>query len=426
MIAALRCFAAHRWGRFASRAQIAAHQAALFERLRMQVLPRAPLYAGWRGVSLEDLPPMDRDRMMAQFEAITTTGLTRAEAEALAQAAEDHAAPPGAAQRDGIAAGFSTGTSGRRGLYVTSAAERRLWAAALLGRFWPRPALRCQRIALFLRADNRLYSALNAGVVRLRFFEATRPAAASVDRVLALNPTVLAGPASTLLALADALAARGRRLRPTTVLCGAEPVEPQDLDRLEAAFGPRPDIIYQCTEGVLAMTCRHGRLHLNERHMAFRREVIDPHTGAFVPIVSDLTRHSLPVLNYRLDDVLVPDPAPCPCGCASARLARIEGRLADAVFLPAATGGRRWVSSEALRQVALSLPGAQDWALHQRGGVLHFHISAARGEDAQARLQWGCEDLADRLGCLRPTIRLSHVLPPRDDIKRRRVRVFSE
>ena len=424
MITALRTFAAHRWGRFSDRAHVAAHQAALLARFRSEVMPRSPFYAPLTDRPLDDLPAMDRDRMMAAFAAINTAGLSRADAEALARAAEPDAVGP-TRTASGIAAGFSTGTSGRHGLFLTSPAERRIWAAALLGRFWPRPALRQQRIALFLRADNRLYAALNALVVRLSFFDAAQPVEAHLRDVLALAPTVIAGPTSVLLQLAEALEAAGKRLRPTTVLCGAEPAEPQDLARLHAAFGIRPDIIYQCTEGVLAMTCPHGSLHLNERHVVFRREIVDPVSGAFVPIISDLTRSSLPVLNYRLDDVLVPEPAPCPCGCASARLKRVEGRLADAIFLPRPAGGRRWISSETLRQIAFALPGATDWALHQTGRQrLHYFVAGNIPADARARLQGLCHDMAARMGTVLPQVQLSNALPPGDQIKRRRLRVL--
>lgn len=423
---ALATFVAHRWGRFQDRTAIQRHQGDLLVRFRSQVMPHSPLYAALVEASLDDLPEMTRDRMMAEFDAITTTGLSRQDAEALARAAEPGAAGPEKRQA-GIAAGFSTGTSGRQGLFLTAPSERRLWAAALIGRFWPRPALRRQRIALFLRADNALYAALNAGVARLNFFDAALPADAHLASLLDLQPTVIAGPTSTLLDLAGALQAAGKSLRPSVVLCGAEPAEPQDLDRLGCEFGVRPDIIYQCTEGVLAMTCRHGNLHLNERHVVFRREILDPDSGAFVPVISDLTRSSLPILNYRLDDVLVPESARCPCGCASARLQRIEGRLADAIFLPCPEGGQRWVSNEALRLIALATPGATDWALHQTGRQrLHYFIAGDIPPDALCRLQAASKDLATKLGTVVPDVVLSRTLPAKDQIKRRRVRVLCQ
>ncbi|WP_299481602.1 F390 synthetase-related protein [uncultured Paracoccus sp.] len=423
--AAIRAFARHRWGGFADRAAIETHQRREWARMRRDLLPLTGFYRGLDPADPHDLPAMDRDRLMAEFDGLTTSGLTRAEAEAMARSAEP-GAPALPSRRDGLAAGFSTGTSGRRGLYVTGPAERRLWAGALAGRFWPRPALRPQRTALFLRADNRLYDALNAGPLRLRFFGAMLPAEVHVAGIAEFDPTVLAGPPSTLLALAEALAALGLRLRPSVVLCGAEPAEPQDLSRLEQAFGIRPDIIYQCTEGVLAMTCRHGRLHLNEGHIAFRREVIDAGTGAFLPIISDLSRRSLMVLNYRLDDVLLPDPEPCPCGCASTGIARIEGRLDDAIFLPA-PDGMRWISSEALRRIAFGIPGVRDWALAQTApDRLRFHLTGADPAAALPQLRAACAELAHRKGCVIPRIEVSTQMPAADGVKRRRIlRLFA-
>lgn len=421
MLTAIRAFAFHRWGGFSDRAAVAAHHQREWARMRRDMLPRVPFYAGRDPADPFDLPAMDRDRLMAAFDSMTPTGLTRAEAEAMARAAEPGAPPP-LRRRDGLAAGFSTGTSGRRGLFLTAPAERRQWAAALAGRFLPRPALRAQRIALFLRADNRLYDALNAGPLRLRFFAASAPAEDHIRDVMAFDPTVLAGPPSVLIALARALAQRGQRLRPRVILCGAEPAEPQDLDELQRAFGPRPDIIYQCTEGVLAMTCRHGQLHLNERHIAFRPEVIDADTGAFVPIISDLSRQSLMVLNYRLDDVLVPAKRTCPCGCASTPIDRIEGRLADAIFLPAGRA-TRWISSDDLRRIALSVPGVTDWALVQTApDALRFHLPGCNPQEARVQLRKACTELAHIRDCAVPNVEVADRLPPPEGIKRRRIR----
>lgn len=388
--------------------------------MRRELLPLCGFYAGLEQSDLDDLPLMDRRRQMAEFEGLTTTGLSRAEAERMARMSEPDAAPHDP-RPDGLAAGFSTGTSGQCGLFLTDASERRLWGAAIAGRFLPRPVWKPQRIALFLRADNSLYDALNKGPLRLRFYSAEQSAAAHVEDLTHFDPTVLAGPPSVLLRLAEALKKRGRSLRPSVVLCGAEPAEPQDLLALQNAFGVRPDIIYQCTEGVLAMTCREGRLHLNERHVAFRREVIDEETGAFVPIISDLSRRSLMLLNYRLDDVLVPEPGRCSCGCASAVIRRIEGRLTDAIFLPG-PDGQRWISNELLRQAAFGVPGVEDWALVQTApDRLRFHLPGCNPAEGREHLQRACAYIARRRNCVVPVIEVMSSLPIQNGVKRRRV-----
>ena len=406
-----------RHGHLRDRAAVEAWQAARIARFRRKVMPRSPFYAALAQTPFDALPAMDRDRMMAAFDRINTVGLTRERAEAMAMAAETG----GPATENGLAAGFSTGTSGRRGLFLTNRAERALWAGAVLGRFWPRPSLARQRIALFLRADNQLYQTLGNRLVSFDFFSIGEDVERQTARLSKVNPTVLIGPPSALMRLAQAQESGALALTPRRVLAGAEVLEPQDADTLTRVFGPRPDIIYQCTEGVLAMTCRAGRLHLNERFVQFRRQVIDPDSGAFVPIINDFTRSTLPVLNYRLDDILVPDPRPCPCGCASARILRIEGRERDAVFWRGPQG-RRWISADALRRAVLG-SGANDWAAEQSGETLR--IFTPRPAD-EAAIRSAIKGLALRRACTPPMLEFRTGLPPQQGPKRQRIRVIPQ
>ena len=58
--------------------------------------------------------------------------------------------------------GLSTGTSGSRGVFMTSSDERAFWAGAVIGRCLP-SLLKPTRIAYFLRSDNKLYHAVKTG-----------------------------------------------------------------------------------------------------------------------------------------------------------------------------------------------------------------------------------------------------------------------
>lgn len=411
---AAAAFARTRWGKgFADRAAIEAWQEAGFARFRREVMPRSPFYAPFAD-GRTALPPMDREAMVAAFDRINTAGLSRPEAEAMARAAEGGS---GAAMRGDVAAGFSTGTSGRRGLFLTNRAERLLWAGVMLGRFWPRPLISRQRVALILRADNRLYHSLGNRLVSFDFFDVTQPVDAHFVRLERVNPTVLIGPASAMVALARAHRAGAVRLTPRAVIFGAEPHEPQDIEAIRAAFGITPQVIYQCTEGVLGWSCAHGRLHLNERFIRFGREVIDADSGAFVPRISDFTRETLPVLNYRLDDVLVPETGPCPCGCASTTV-RIEGRERDALFWPGSTGGRVWISAAALRDAVMA-DGARDWSAHQAPRGLSVWVDGP-GDGVKARIR----ALATAQGAIPPPVTVRQGLPVQTEIKRRRVQVL--
>src|SRR5690606_6777431 len=150
----LSAFLHTRYGRgFASRDEIKAHHDAAFRRFRAKVMPRSPFYRDMTGLPLAQLPRMNKARLMEEFSAINTCGIDRDQAMQIALRAET--------SRDfspligGISVGLSTGTSGQRGLFLATPGERRLWAAIMLGRYWPQ-LWRRQRVAFFMRADNAL------------------------------------------------------------------------------------------------------------------------------------------------------------------------------------------------------------------------------------------------------------------------------
>ena len=406
---------------FASRAAIEAHHARGFRRFRRAVMPHSPFYRPLGDVALKALPRMTKARLMENFSEINTCGIDRERAFEVALAAErsrDFSPTIG-----DVSVGLSTGTSGQRGLFLATPRERRLWAAILAGRFWPDLARR-QRVAFFMRADNRLYRTLANPMLRFEFFDMLAPVEDHLVRLAALRPTVLIAPARMLGLLAGAQAADALGVAPARVISVAETLSPQDRAAASAAFGCRVDEVYQATEGVLAFTCPAGRLHLNERWLQIDREVVDPDTGAFCPVVHDFTRESLPILNYRLDDVLVPDPRPCPCGCASARLARIEGREDDILWWPG-PDGRRFVSAEAIRSILAVLPEpVRDRRVIDHGERLEVRldgVDAAGAARAGAQLGSEIAALGRRLSCTPPPLDVRSGLPPEENAKRRRI-----
>ena len=406
---------------FRTRAEVEAHQARGMARFRREVMPRSPFYRPLAGAPLEALPRMTKPDLMEAFTRINTCGIDRERAFAVAFEAErsrDFSPMIG-----DVAVGLSTGTSGQRGLFLATPRERRLWAAILAGRYWP-SLVRRQRVAFFMRADNPLYRSLSNPLLRFEFFDLLAPFEEHLPRLADLDPTVLIAPAQMLGLLAAAQEARGLSIAPGRVISVAETLSPDDRAAVTAAFGRPVDEVYQATEGVLAFTCPAGRLHLNERWLRIDRDVIDEGTGAFCPVVHDFTRESLPILNYRLDDVLLPDARPCPCGCASARLLRIEGREDDMLWWPG-EDGRRIVTAEAIRTAIASLPlSVRDWRVIEREDRLEVWLDgvdaagAARGgEQLAARI----DALGRRLSCRPPPLDVRPGLPAGTDAKRRRI-----
>src|SRR5262249_3937491 len=155
-------------------------------------------------------------------------------------------------------------------------------------------------------------------------------------------PDILVGPPSLLRFLAEARAQGRLRTTPCKILSVAEVLEPQEQSAIEAAFGIPVHQIYQCTEGLLAVSCPNGSLHIQEDLVALQEETLiegettpcpllreeeEYHSPLLfkegvgsglriTPIITDLWRTTQPIIRYRLNDILTLDPRPCVCGSA--------------------------------------------------------------------------------------------------------------
>ena len=160
-----------------------------------------------------------------------------------------------------------------------------LFRSLLPGGLWG--MLRPQRVAFFLRADSPLYRSVGRGRLEFRFFDLLRPLPDLAAEVEGYAPTLIVGPPGVLRALHRT----GVRLR-ARVISVAEVLDPDD----EAALRDWGDVVqvYQATEGLLALPCPHGSLHLNEAHVHFDLEPLGD--GLHRPVVTDLRRRAQPFI----------------------------------------------------------------------------------------------------------------------------------
>ncbi len=315
------------------------------------VMSHVPFYAG-RAERTEEktYPVTDKAFMRAHFRDLNTAGIDRKEAEDFAvQAERTRNFTP---RLRGITVGLSSGTSGRRGIFLISDAEKSKWAGYILAKFLPGRITGRYTIAFFMRADSNLYQAVGSDRIRFCFFDIYQDMETHQRRLEAIQPDILAGQPSLLLMLA-AEVERGRlRIRPRTVISIAEVLEAADEKRLQDAFGlPVIHQVYQCTEGCLASTCRAGTLHLHEDIVRIEREYLDERR--FVPIVTDLERRVQPIIRYRLNDILVERVKPCPCGSPCLALEKIEGREDDIFRFPGRDGKEKTVFPDFIRRCIL-------------------------------------------------------------------------
>ena len=406
-------FARERW--LLPRRYDAARARAL-DRFLREELPKASFYAPFAGRPLSELPVVDKRTVLADFAAFNRHGITLDRALAVAEAAERSRSfadqLPG-----GVTVGLSSGTSGTRGVFLVSEAESRLWAGILMGQLMSARSLRTLarrplRIALFLRANSNLYETLDSSRVSFSWHDLTLPLAAHLPGLPGTD--VLVAPASVLRQIASAKPAG---LRPSQVVSVAETLEPDDEALVREAFGRPVEQIYQATEGLLAVSCPAGRLHLNEAHVHVEPEWIDHQR--FHPVVTDFTRTTQYVVRHRLDDVLLAAPGPCPCGRPGRSIRAVLGRADDVLTLDHVP-----VYPDVLRHAVALAGDLGDYRVEQHG--TEWRLATTGGSSgATERVATEIGRLAQRLGTRAPVVVPMAWPVEAPDAKRRRIRRIS-
>ncbi|WP_198169801.1 F390 synthetase-related protein [Agromyces laixinhei] len=393
-IAAAR-FVRARWvDRIGGAASLERRQRRGLERLLRERMPRAAHYRG--GLDrLGDAPVVDKATVLADFSGFNVRGIPLDTALAEARAAE--------ASRDfrgelpgGVTVGLSSGTSGRPGVFLVDPAERMRWAGTVLGRLLDRrslvqlvqPWLPPLRIAFALRANSNLYESVASRRLSFAFVDLVAPFEQIRQGVAGARPDVLVAPSSLLVELARAGLRGELGIEPRLVVAVAEVLDDADSELVESAWGVRPRRVYQATEGLLALDCDRGRLHLNEQSIVVESEWIDGSEvvgGRFVPIVTDFDRSTQLIVRYRLDDVLRMPARGQRCGCGNpARVIdAVEGRADEVIEAFAPDGRVVRVFPDAVRR-AMTTASTAEWGIRWAPDAIEVAIDPLDPEHARA------------------------------------------
>jgi putative adenylate-forming enzyme len=150
-----------------------------------------------------------------------------------------------------------------------------------------------------------------------------------------------------------------------------------DRPIIETAFGMRLDQIYMATEGLLAVTCRAGTLHLAEDSIYFEFEPVG--ADLVSPLISCFRRQTQIMARYRMNDLLRLSDQPCSCGSPLRAVDEIVGRMDDCFHLPGPAGGIL-VTPDILRNAVLRAdPTITDFRIRQTASD---HVELVLAPDA--------------------------------------------
>lgn len=439
-VTTIAAFANARWRWPKMRAELEETRDRKLDRFLSTVLPKAGFYRSMTAIErplaaiqLEELPIVDKQTMLANFSGLNTRGITLDAAMDAAVAAER--SRDFAPTVDGLTVGLSSGTSGQRGVFLVSARERQQWAGIVLAHLLSTDSLRRiaaltkppLRIAFFLRANSNLYSTLSSGRIAFTFHDLLVPMSEHLVQLNMSRPDILVAPPTVLRHLAHASSEGALAISPSQIVSVAEVLEPDDRVAITAAFGVNVQEVYQATEGLLALSCSHGRLHLNEEHLYIEREWIDEHR--FHPIITDFSRTTQIVARYRLDDVLRETERACECGRVTRSLEAIEGRADDVLWCRHASGEWRAMFPDTIRRaMALTGPALRDYRIEQRSDTWHVRVQcdSASTADVRRAIEHELSALALSLGVRLPALRFDEWTDTPIVQKRRRIRCIEK
>jgi phenylacetate-CoA ligase len=294
------------------------------------------------------------------------------------------------------ATGGSTGEPLRFG-YTRESNDRR---SAVMWRGYGWAGSRMGRRTLFLwggavgepglahRVKDRLYNAAFARHVLDSFHMTEANMAGFADAIDRYRPQVIVGYVGPLVQLAQWLIAHGRRVRaPLGIIGAAEALHEFQRQLIEQAFGAPAFNTYGCREFMLvASECeyRHG-LHVNADHLLLelRRADADAalpaQSGSGEVVITDLFNYGMPFLRYANGDLATAASGHCPCGRGLPLLARVEGRVLDAIRTPAG----HLLPGEFFPHMLKDVPGLRRFQLVQRR-LDRLDLSIVRDDDFDA------------------------------------------
>lgn len=279
-----------------------------------------------RNGGLLQIPIISKAAYFENFDDINTVNIKYKEAMEVAIKAEtsrDFSSSIG-----DIAVGLSSGTTGNRGIFITSSKERNHWVAAMIHKVIGFK-FRKRKIAFFLRSNNQLYENSNSSFIQFNYFDLNISFSELLHRLNVLQPDILIAQPTVLRAIAESHLSESIRINPEMIISVAEVLEENDKYFIGNTFNQIVHQIYQCTEGFLAYTCIHGKLHMNEDVVFFQERWLDEKKTRFHPIITDMYRRSQPMVRYELNDILSYNDEKCKCGSPFRVLKSIEGRHDD-------------------------------------------------------------------------------------------------
>jgi len=385
--------------------QLKAHQVRALGDLRRWTYASSAFYArhhaGLFQAPLSELPPVTKADLMAHFdEVVTAPGLRLDDVERRLRFLVDSDGDPGRPWRGRWWVAATSGTTGRRGVFVwdkhewstmlASYARASDWAQVRVGLAHPvRVAVVSSRMPTHQSAV--LGASLASRLVPTLRLDASAPMPGTVAALNAFAPRILVGYPSALRPLALEQLEGRLRIFPESVMSASEVLSDRAADEMTTAWGAAPSDVYAATEtAAISSPCVFRRRHVYEDLV-----IIEPVDADGQPVpagtlgsriwVTVLFSRTVPLIRYELSDQVVLDGRGCPCGRPFGVMVDLAGRDEDVLVLPSPNGPVR-VHPNVFHSVLDEVPVC-GWQVVQEADVLRVLLAqpGARVDDGRVR-----------------------------------------
>ncbi len=425
-----------------TRAEVKRHQQLGLNEIVRHAARRSAFYGElYRGLDLDReidlaaLPVIDKQTVMENFDRLVTDPrLKLRDLEAYVGQSASGQELPDTPLLDDYRLLSTTGTSGRRGLFVY---DRAAWRTVLANTIrWHRFAEVRPRLPRRLRicsigADTALHISRSlpesgdVGLFRLLVLSTTRPLSELIAALNDFQPQVLMPYPSIAALLVEAQRSGDLSIRPEVVLPHSEALSDELRRRMAAAWGAPVFDHYGLTEEPhVACECSaHAGLHIFEDLSIV--EVVDD-AGRPLPdgelgsryLLTNLYNRLQPLIRYEVTDMIAVTAEPCSCGRPFARIAQIAGRSEQTLRLRGKLGEQVAVPPIAFTCRLDVMPELIEYELHHSSVGIELQAAARPGVNREAlreRLSHELDSVVRGLGAEPPEIKVEI----RDAIERR-------
>ncbi len=280
------------------------------------------------------LPTINKQIMMDNFDGINTCNIALEDVKAYAVEKELNKDYLGY-YKDQYVIGLSSGTSGNKGIYITSKELTEKLPFVFLARSGISLKLLPFRILFLLRVFSQGFEDINAPLVNLQYLSTMTPVKEIIRKINENKINILMAPPSLIRLLLIHKASIHHPLK--MVVTYAEVLEKEEKTRFENVFNTKVIEIYQASEGQIGSTCRCGNLHINEDLVFIElydekgQEITQPDAVATKMLVTNLVNYAQPLIRYEMNDLVVLGEK-CSCGSAFRVIKKIIGRNDDVMY----------------------------------------------------------------------------------------------